>query len=376
MPSLGADMDEGTLLEWRVGPGERVERGQIVALVDTDKAEIEIEAFHAGIVEELLVEPGRTVPVGTPLAKLRDGEPAAVAAPASAAPAAAPPKPLAVQRPAPAGERLRATPLARRSAEKLGIDLAALAGSGAGGAVTQRDVEQAVAAPAAPRPRAERPRSARAAIAAAMARSKREIPHYYLGTHVDVTLALAWLEQRNAGQAAAARILPAALFLKAAALAARAVPELNGFWRDGGFLPAERVNLGIAVSLRGGGIVAPALPDVDRLELDALMQALRALVERARRGVLRSSDMVEATLTVTSLGEQGVETVYGVIHPPQVGLVGLGAVCERAWVRDGWVAARKLVHATLSGDHRASDGHDGARFLTRFGELLQRPEEL
>jgi pyruvate dehydrogenase E2 component (dihydrolipoamide acetyltransferase) len=376
MPSLGADMDEGTLLEWRVHPGDRIERGQIVALIDTDKAEIEIEAFHAGIVEALLIEPGTTVPVGTPLAKLRDGETASPAAAPSPAPAAAPPRPAAAQ-PAPAAERLRVSPLARRTAQKLGVDLAALASSAAAGAITHRDVERAAAAPpAATRaPRAERTRSARAAIAAAMTRSKREIPHYYLSTHVDVTPALDWLERRNAGRPAAERVLPAALFLRAIARAARAVPQLNGFWRDGAFEPAERVNPGVAISLRGGGLIAPAIPDADRLELDALMSALRALVERARRGVLRSSDMLAATLTLSSLGEQGVETVYGVIHPPQVALIGLGAVCERPWVRDGWIAARKIVHVTLSGDHRASDGHDGARFLTHFAERLGTPEE-
>jgi len=380
MPSLGADMDEGTLLEWRIAPGDRIERGQIVALVDTDKAEIEIESFHDGTVEALLVEPGTTVPVGTPLAML-DGERAPLAPPTAATP---PPQPVSAPAPtsssvarseAPA-ERRRVSPLARRTAEQLGVDLAAVAGSGALGAITQRDVERAAGADPGEGSRAERPRSPRAAVAAAMARSKREIPHYYLGTHVDVSGALAWLERRNAGRPAAERVLPAALLLKAVALAARAVPVLNGYWREGTFAPAERVNLGIAISLRGGGVVAPALADADRLELEALMSALRALVERARRGVLRSSDMEAATLTVSSLGEQGVETVYGVIHPPQVALVGLGAVCERAWAKDGWVAARKVVHVTLSGDHRASDGHDGARFLTQLAELLERPEAL
>jgi pyruvate dehydrogenase E2 component (dihydrolipoamide acetyltransferase) len=360
MPSLGADMQEGTLLEWRVAPGDPVERGQVVALVDTDKAEIEIESFHAGTIEALLVDPGQTVPVGTPLARLAEaGQPAA-------APAAAPP-------------RVRASPLARRTAARFGVDLGALAGTGA--AITQRDVERAAGAPAAsaqpaPRARSPRARSPRGAIAALMARSKREIPHYYLGSSIDVTPALAWLEQHNAGRPLAGRILPAALFLKAVALAARAVPELNGFWRDGGFQPADSVHLAVAISLRGGGLVAPSIQNAESLGLDALMQALRGLVERARRGALRSSDVAGATLTVTALGDQGVEAVYGVIHPPQVALVGLGAVGERAWVHEGALAARKIVHASLSADHRASDGHDGARFLTRLAELLEQPEEL
>jgi pyruvate dehydrogenase E2 component (dihydrolipoamide acetyltransferase) len=379
MPSLGADMDEGTLLEWRVAPGDRVERGQIVALVDTDKAEIEIESFHAGTIEELLVAPGNTVPVGTPLARL--ASPALAPAAARAVPREAPPAPRPVApplRPLPEHQRVRATPRARRRAAELGIDLASLAMPGAGAAITHDDVERAARARSTQGPPApsDRARMQRSVIAAAMARSKREIPHYYLGHPVDVTGALGWLEQHNAGRPAAARVLPAALFLKAVALAAREVPELNGFWREGGFQPAAEVRLGVAVSLRGGGLVAPVIPDVDRLGVDAVMQALRALVERARRGVLRSSDVAGATLTVTSLGEQGVETVYGVIHPPQVGLVGLGAVCERAAIRDGELAVRRILHASLSADHRASDGHTGARFLTRFAELLGRPEEL
>jgi pyruvate dehydrogenase E2 component (dihydrolipoamide acetyltransferase) len=432
MPSLGADMEEGTLLEWRVAPGDRIERGQVVALVDTDKAEIEIEAFHPGTVEALLVMPGQTVPVGAPLARLANGASAREGAARSAdgregaarsadgregaarsadgregaarsadgregaarsadgregaarsadrdAPEP-PPVPARAGPPPPAlapGERVRATPLARRTAAELGVDLAALARAGAGEAITRADVERAAHGAPAPAvaPAGERPRSPRAPIASAMARSKREIPHYYLGCHIDVSAALGWLERHNAGRPAGARVLPAALLLKAVALAVRAVPVLNGFWRDDRFEPAAEVNLGVAISLRGGGLVAPALRGANSLGIDELMQALRDLVARARRGVLRSSEVSGATLTVTSLGEQGVETVFGVIHPPQVALVGLGAILERAWARDGWVGAHKVVHATLSGDHRASDGHDGARFLARLDELLQRPED-
>jgi pyruvate dehydrogenase E2 component (dihydrolipoamide acetyltransferase) len=390
MPSLGADMEEGTLLEWRVAPGDRIERGQVVALVDTDKAEIEIEAFHPGTVEALLVTPGQKVPVGTPLARLANGASAREGAARSAdgregaarsadrdapepVPARAGPPPPA---PAPA-ERVRATPLARRTAAELGVDLAALARAGAGEAITRADVERAARGAPAPAvaPAVERPRSPRGPIASAMARSKREIPHYYLGCHIDVSAALGWLERHNAGRPAEARVLPAALLLKAVALAVRAVPVLNGFWRDDRFEPADAVDLGVAISLRGGGLVAPALRGADSLGIDELMQALRDLVARARRGVLRSSEVSGATLSVTSLGEQGVETVFGVIHSPQVALVGFGAILERAWARDGWIGARKVLHATLSADHRASDGHDGARFLARLDELLQRPED-
>jgi pyruvate dehydrogenase E2 component (dihydrolipoamide acetyltransferase) len=286
------------------------------------------------------------------------------------------PEPRAAPAPAAPIERVRASPLARRRAAALGVDLGALAaGSGKAGAITREDVERAARGIPEPAP-VGRTRSPRAAIASAMARSKREIPHYYLGSSIDVSPALAWLERRNAGAPIKARLLPIALFLKAIARAVREVPALNGFWRDGRFEPASEVDLGVAITLRGGGLVAPVLPAADGLALDALMAALRERVERARRGVLRSSDVAGATLTVSSLGEQGVESVYGVIHPPQVALVGLGAVRERPWVCEGQLCARRLVHATLSGDHRASDGHDGARFLARLDELLQRPEEL
>ena len=160
------------------------------------------------------------------------------------------------------------------------------------------------------------------------------------------------------------------------ALAVREVPEVNGFYVDGAFRPAERVHLGVAISLRQGGLVAPALHDVDQKPLAVLMRDLDDLVTRTRRGGLRSSELADATLTVTSLGDLGVATVYGVIYPPQVALVGFGRVQERPWVSDGRVEARPVVAATLSGDHRVSDGIRGARFLAALDRLLQAPEGL
>jgi len=416
MPSLGADMEAGTLVEWRVAPGQAVRRGDIVALVDTDKAVIEVEIWEDGIVEELLVPPGRKVPVGTPLARLRGAseaapapaaparataavsmappEPAPPSAPplaparVSPAPAAppAPPAPLAAEAPA---ARVRVTPLARRVARALGVDLAALHGTGPGGAIVRADVERAAApAPAAAaRPPAaaaaspvagpaERAAGLRRATAAAMARSKREIPHYYLGTRIDLSRALAWLAAENAQRPVAERLLPAALLLRAVALAAREVAEMNGFWLEGEFRPATAVHLGVGISLRSGGLVAPALRDADRKPLAVLMRELGDLVRRTRAGVLRSSEFGEATLTVTNLGDQGVETVHGVIQPPQVALVGFGRIAEQPWAEHGLLGVRPLVHASLAADHRASDGHRGGRFLTAVDRLLQEPEKL
>ena len=526
MPSLGADMDAGRLLEWYVKPGDAVKRGDIVALVDTDKAAIEVEVFEDGVVGELLVPPGEKVPVGTALATiLAEGEAAAAppaapgspteptheeapAAPTEAtAPAAAPPpaertaterpaappartpppqpavaaraappaaaattavaEPPAASRPhatpaarnharaqgvdltavtgsgrhgvitcqdveaaaaareAPATSteaatpshegpeatgRVRASPLARKVAQRLGVDLASVPGTGPGGAITWQDVG-AIGGPlpSAPEPRAasreapvrdvpgegaqpiapsptparkatpagdERYAAMRRAIAAAMSKSKREIPHYYLNLRIDMSAALAWLEETNLARSVTERLLPAALLLKAAALATRDVPEVNGFYRDDGFEPSESVHLGVGISLRQGGLIAPAIHDADRKDLDTLMADLRDLVKRARSLQLRSSEMTDGTLTATMLGDQGVESVYGIIYPPQVALVGFGRVVERPWAENGMLAVRPTLAITLAADHRASDGHRGGLYLSAIERRLLHPEEL
>jgi pyruvate dehydrogenase E2 component (dihydrolipoamide acetyltransferase) len=216
----------------------------------------------------------------------------------------------------------------------------------------------------------------RAAIAAAMAKSKREIPHYYLGTTIDVTRAQDWLVQQNAERPVKERILFAAVLLKAVAAALPEVPELNGFWVDGAFKPSTAVHLGVGIALRGGGLIAPAIHDANSKSVAELMAALGDLIQRARSGALRSSELTDATVTVTNLGEQGVESVYGVIYPPQVALIGLGKVVERPWAEDGGVFVRRVLHATLSADHRASVGHRGGLFLGALDRLLQQPEKL
>jgi pyruvate dehydrogenase E2 component (dihydrolipoamide acetyltransferase) len=154
------------------------------------------------------------------------------------------------------------------------------------------------------------------------------------------------------------------------------VPEVNGFWRDGAFVPGDGVHLGVAVRVRGGPLVAPALRHADTLDLAALMARLRDLVTRARAGRFTRAELADPTLTVTDLGDQGVEEVYGVIYPPQVALVGVGKVVERPWAVSGMLAVRPVVRLTLSGDHRATDGATGARFLATVDRLLQRPEDL
>jgi pyruvate dehydrogenase E2 component (dihydrolipoamide acetyltransferase) len=294
--------------------------------------------------------------------------------------------------PAPA-RRTRSSPRARKLAQERGIDLATLVGTGPQGAVTEADLHaaengrpataEAAAAPPAAAQSAERtPKAAdraaglRRAIASLMARSKKTIPHYYLSTTIDMRAALAWMENRNAGRPVTARLVPAALLLKATAAAARDVPEMNGYFVDDRFEPSSHINLGMVVALRKGGIVAPAILDADRLGLEELMERLRDLVARARGGRLQRAEMAEATMTITNLGDLGVDSVLGVIYPPQVALVGFGRIAERPWAHDGMVGVRPELTATLSADHRVSDGMRGARFLGRIDELLQEPEKL
>lgn len=385
LPSLGADMDEGKLLEWKVSPGDTVKKGQVVAIVDTSKAAVDVESWSEGTVFELLTEPGETIPVGTVMATLLEaGESAETAkrtprpAPkAAVAPVAAPapsPRPTA----AIAGRR-RISPAARKHAEELGVDVEAIPGTGPEGSVTLADVEQAAAVKVSPARTAAAPDKAaemRRAIAAAMGRSKREIPHYYLSEPVPVRRATAWLAQANEGRPITARLLMAVLQLKAVALALRKFPEMNGFYRDNAFQPAASAHIGVAISLRQGGLIAPAIHDVGEKTLEQLMRDLTDLVKRARAGSLRSSEMSDPTITVTNLGEQGVAAVYGVIYPPQVALVGFGRIVEQPWVENGVLTVMPVVTASLAADHRVSDGHRGALFLAELRDLLQQPENL
>ena len=397
MPSLGADMEAGTLVEWLVKPGDQVKRGDLIAVVETQKGAIEIETFQAGQIDKFLVDLHSKVPVGTPLALIRtEGEAkAATAAPLPppvelpVAPAPSPPPtppPIPAVKPLPppiargVAARAAASPAARRLAEEHGIDLLAITGSGPGGAIVFADVERhRGAAP----PPTEKKRVAwldlaamRTAIAAAMARSKREIPHYYLGHQVDITPCERWLAQRNAALPPDSRLLIGALALKAVALAIRRFPAVNGFYRDNKFEPSTAVHIGVAIAIRGGGLAAPALHDADQMPLDQLMSGLRDLVQRTRAGRIRSSELSDPTITVSSLGERGVETLYGIIYPPQVAIVGFGKVVTRPWVVDGTIGPRSVVTMTLAGDHRVTDGHMGALFLAEIGKLLQEPEKL
>jgi len=357
LPSLGADMDEGTLNEWKVKPGDVVKRGQVVAIVETSKAAVDVEIWQEGMIQELKVPVGEKVPVGTVLATLL------VPGESAQAPAIQP------------QARRPVSPAARKEAESLGVDLAQVEGTGPGGSVTLEDVRRAAQATGA-KPTADKTAEMRKAIAAAMSRSKREIPHYYLSETVPMEKAALWLAQKNAGRPVTERILMPVLQLKAVALATRKFPDMTGYWQEGGFRPVPAAHLGVAISLRQGGLIAPAIHDVGEKTLEQIMADLADLVKRARAGSLRSSEMSDPTLTVTNLGDQGVEAVFGVIYPPQVALVGFGKLQDRPWVEDGQLCAKPTVIASLAADHRVSDGHRGALFLAEIRDLLRHPEQL
>jgi pyruvate dehydrogenase E2 component (dihydrolipoamide acetyltransferase) len=487
MPSLGADMEAGTLVAWRKRPGDAIARGEILAEVETDKGIIEIECFSAGTIGALFVQPGTKVPVGTPLASIQAAAvealpagaaaaetPATVAPEAQAAKEALSPKtasealppetvaeaqpPMAasvaaiaapgptlspaalgeppgrVQRlvratprarrrlresevepralaegllitgpdlqvqqpgatqvvePAPSGgaplpaprpalaaalSRVRVSPFARRLAAELGVALEGLAGTGPDAAIVAHDVRRAALRP---RPVAADARSPearmRAAIASLVTRSKREIPHFYLLHTVDLGDTLAWLRAENERRGVEERVLLGALFVRAVALAVKKVPELNAHFVDGAAPPLRDVHVGIAVALRAGGLIAPALRHADQLSFDALNRAFKDLVQRARNGQLKSSELGGATITITSLGERGVEGVLPVIMPPQVAMVGFGAPIERPLVVAGAVVARPSVTLALAADHRVSDGHRAALFVSAVQSLLEEP---
>lgn len=380
MPALGADMETGKVVEWRVKAGDRVKPGDVIAVVETHKGAIDVECFLSGVIGEL-VPLGAELPVGAVLARVQGegGSVAPATAPVAAPPAVVqPPPPAPAPAPAPAargGTRARVSPAARRRAAELGVDPDTLPGRGADGAVTLADVE-AAARPARPQRGGFDPAQMRQAIAAAMGRSKREIPHYYLSTTVDFSAAQAWLDRYNAERPPDQRLLPAVLLLKAVALALKRWPQLNGFCDNGVFHPGAGIHVGWAIALRGGGLVAPAIHDADTKSLAGLMAALRDLVQRARTGGLRSSELTDPTITVTSLGERGAESVYGVIYPPQVAIVGFGRIALRPWVVDGRVVPRPLVQLSLAADHRASDGHLGGQALATIDDALQAPDTL
>jgi pyruvate dehydrogenase E2 component (dihydrolipoyllysine-residue acetyltransferase) len=333
MPALGAEMTEGTLLEWRVKEGDQIKRHDVMAVIDTDKAAIEAEAFHGGTVEQLLIKEGEKIAVGTVLATIRDGE-----------------RELAEPR------QLKVSPRAKRLAKERGVDLTKVEGTGPGGSIVAADIKEKGPSRAV---------TMQQVIAGAMAKSKREIPHYYLSYDIDLTQALKWLKTYNAQHSVAERLLFAPLLIKAVALALKKYPNFNGHFQEKVFQPSEEIHVGFAIALRGGGLIAPALLQADTLSLAETMEQLTDLATRVRGGMLRGRELSSPTISITSLGEFGVDSVFGIIYPPQVALVGFGKI-----------QADQTITATLAADHRVTNGLSGSHFLTTIAELLQEPENL
>lgn len=393
MPSLGADMEAGTLVEWLVSPGDRVARGDIVAIVETQKGAIDVEIYQDGVIEEIVIPVGTEVPVGAVLATLEvEGGVAAAEhevstqtqrqAPPKPAPAGAEPAPQrqvppavtpsprvpSAETPSARASSKKVSPRARRLAERLGVDCDALTGTGPGGSVTAQDVERAASEP--------KPSGMRDAIAASMVRSNREIPQYRLQHVIDLEPMLRALEEDNRERWIRDRILPIAVLVRAVARALGEHQELNGWVRDGRFVPGDGIHVGLAVALRDGGLVNPALHHADQGSLVELWSRIRDVTTRARQGGLRSSEFAEATITITSLGDRGVDVVHGIIVPPQVAMVGFGTIRSRPWVVDDAIEPRRLIEASLAADHRVTDGHTGARFLHTLATLLAQPEQV
>ncbi|WGW06021.1 dihydrolipoamide acetyltransferase family protein [Tropicibacter oceani] len=402
MPSLGADMEAGVLVEQLIAPGDPVQRGDVIGAVETQKGVIEIEVFESGTLAEWLVPLGTKVPVGTPLAMIDTGAqdvpdpdepdipdpeeptelpeepPTELPDPEQPFPDDPIPEDLPYDDPGPSepmpeippfdpGMRLRITPAARRLAAQSGVDPRALS-LPLGRAITRADI-LGLAPTSKPPPQFDM----RAAIAAAMSRSKREIPHYYLSHMVDLTAAEGFVSALNKDRAPQDRVLLGAVVARAVAHALRKFPEFNGHY-DGSFVPSQAVHLGMAINIRGGGLVAPALFDAADKPLDALMRDMADLVERVRAGRFRARELSDATITLTSLGDRGVDELLGVIYPPQVAIVGMGTPRLHPMIHDGQVAARLAARLTLAADHRVSDGHRGALFLRAIDKHLQKPD--
>lgn len=373
-------MEAGTLVEWLKQPGDTVRHGDIIAVVETEKGAIEIEVFEDGRLDQLLVNPGTKVPVGTILATISgDATLSATAPPPEPEPIVALASEPTLQKATttiavPESTQIKASPAARKLAQVRGVDLKGVRGTGPDGAIIRSDVPDNL--PAAPAKGARDMEPMRRAIAAAMARSKREIPHYYLLHSFDVRAAEDWLATYNADKLPADRILFSALLLKATALALRDFTEFNGFYDTERYQPSAAIHVGVAIAIRGGGLAAPAIHDTDMLSLPALMIAMRDLVGRVRRGGFRSSEISDPTVTVSSLGERGVDALFPIIYPTQVAIIGFGGVTPRPWVVDDRIEVRPVLTASLAADHRVSDGHRGALFLSRIAEFIVEPEKL
>jgi pyruvate dehydrogenase E2 component (dihydrolipoamide acetyltransferase) len=417
MPRLSDTMQEGTVSVWNKAVGDRVDKGDILAEIETDKATMELEAYDAGVLEQILVQPGSTVPIGEIIAIIGDGSgtstaPAALA-PAAAAPAtptpaaaAAPATPTpAAPAPAPAAQvtangnhgPVKASPLARAIARDAGLDLSTVAGSGPGGRIVRADVNEAVAAlakgpasaplvPAAAAVSAGtddveiRLNNVRKVTARRLVESKQQVPHFYLTRTIDAQELVEARARINeglanlAGQSGAEPVKLSVndLIVKAIASALRSHPEVNVSFAGDKLIQHGRVHVGIAVSL-DDGLIVPVIRDTDTLTVTQISARTKELAAKARAGKLTPEEFSGGTFSVSNLGMFGIDEFAAVINPPEAAILAVGAAKEAAVVRDGQIVIRHTMRVTLSVDHRAVDGATGARFLATLAALLENP---
>jgi pyruvate dehydrogenase E2 component (dihydrolipoamide acetyltransferase) len=363
MPRLSDSMEEGTVVQWLVEVGQSVEPGQPLVEIDTDKATMEYEAETAGAILELLVQEGQSAPIGTPIARLGvSGDGAPPAAPAGAS-------------------RVNASPVARRLATELGVDLGSLEGSGPGGQVTKEDVQRAagasgpeVAAPPGVKGevRLEQPTRLQQAIARHMVEGA-SAPVFAVEVEIDMGAVVA-LRADLSAQGAAPSLND--FVVKAAAVALREFPRLNASYTDSGFELYSRVNVGIAVAAEDA-LVVPTIFDADRKPISDISAESQALAAKVREATVTPAELDGGTFTVTNLGMFGISRLLPIINPPQAAILAVGAVTRRPVIdEDGNVVAREVMNATLVCDHRIVYGADGGRFLARLRGLLEQPAEL
>ncbi|WP_404371474.1 pyruvate dehydrogenase complex dihydrolipoamide acetyltransferase [Corallococcus coralloides] len=417
MPSLSPTMTEGKIVKWLKKEGDKVSSGDAIAEVETDKSNLEVEAYDDGTLARITVQAGDMAKVGAPIAFLapkgaRAGAsapaaaPQAPAAPKAPAPAAAAPSapaggqvvPLRREPQAPAsgaGGRLRASPLAKRMAQERGLDISQVRGTGPLGRVVKRDVEQALGqglakapaqAPAAkkaaqpevrafgtrPEPQAVPMSSMRKVIGQRMSEVKPGVPHFYLTVEVEMDAAV---KIREEAKALDLKVSVNDIIVKAAAIALRRSPKMNVSLQGDQVLHYGTVDVGIAVAIEDG-LITPIIRDADLKGLQAISAESRDMAERARKRALKPAEYNGGSLTVSNLGMYGIDQFIAVINPPQSAIIAVGAVAEKAVVRDGQLAVRKMMTVTLSGDHRVIDGATGAEYLRELKGLLEHPSRL
>jgi pyruvate dehydrogenase E2 component (dihydrolipoamide acetyltransferase) len=355
MPSLGADMDQGKLMLWKIKSGDDVKKGQIIATVETTKSAVEIESFREGKVLELVGKEGEELRVGSTIAIFDvQGE----------------------EKKGSELPRIKISPAAKKLASQMHVDLSKVKGSGSDGQIELKDVQTLVNQQAAPTSRPASVVNIREAIAMAMSRSKKEIPHYYLKTRIILDALLVWIDEKNKVLPAVERLMVPTVLMKGIIQAIKEYPMMNGYYVNGAFEAKESVNLGIAVALKSGGVLVPAIMSAESMDLARLNSSFQDLLIRTRKNELKNRELTEGTITVTNVGDLGSHEVFGIIFPPQVALVGLGRIHKSAVEDNGLIRSGFIIDVTLSADHRLTDGLLGSRFLAQIEKIFLNPTML